>query len=427
MTASATRPGLVTLACVCFFAIGASSAHAEDQCTTPPFSSSQTGAVVTITVDWAKLVNCSTLQPDTDPGARVGRRINEDNPVNIHVTNFNFINYTISYKVEETVVESYVMLEKLWQQLLGIPLFGTPNISSANEEEGCKGFQQCGANWAFEIATVQVELTKFLSEFAGQTHVNDQNKTTINSHAKELKERQKDIVRMLNLIVDTPANAPKTLPEISQLETVFAKQVKLFEKIAAYIAAADLVANGKTYPVGKKKSGTIVAVSLTPKDQSQADGKPTTTPEYFVHSKLPVVFHAGYSYSKLKDVEFKTVPSLEQTDLFSEIRRNTETLNTMVVFLSLGRSFLVDEKIGAFLSIGTDFSDPGDRLYIGASLQIYKRFFFTVGKLNAAVTGGLNPILERVGNATESRELFTVLNTRRDWSEVFYSISFRVF
>jgi hypothetical protein len=166
---------------------------------------------------------------------------------------------------------------------------------------------------------------------------------------------------------------------------------------------------------------------LTPKDQTQADGKPTTTTEYFVHSKLPVVFHGGYSYSKLRDVEFETVRSLDQTDLFSEIRKNTETLNTMVAFLSLGRSFFVEEKLGAFLSIGTDFSDPGDRLYVGVSGQFYKRFFFTVGKLNATVTEGENRVLERVGNATESRELFTALATRRDWSQWFYSVSFRVF
>ena len=77
---------------------------------------------MTITVDWKKLVDCTTKEKSV--GGRIGRRINEDNPVNIHVTEFNFINYTISYRVEETVVEAYVMLEKLWQQLLGIPLFG---------------------------------------------------------------------------------------------------------------------------------------------------------------------------------------------------------------------------------------------------------------------------------------------------------------
>ena len=425
------RSAFVALACLCFFAICASPARAEDPCSTPPFSSTKTGAVVTITVDWAKLVNCTTTEKNKDLGARTGRRINEDNPVNIHVTNFNFINYTVSYKVEETVVETYVMLEKLWQQLLGIPVFGTPNLSPADMREHgqavCRGFQQCGANWAFKIATVQIALGQFLEEFAGQTHVTETNKTTIEDHAAQLKTHQKDVREMLNVIVDNPANGPKEFEEITRFETVFAKQEKLFEKIDAYVAAADMVANGKTYPVGKKKTGTIVAVSLTPKDQSQADGKPTTTSEYFVHSKLPVVFHAGYSYSKLKDVEFETVRSLEQTDLFSEIRKNTETLNTMVAFLSVGRSFLVDEKVGAFLSIGTDFSDPGDRLYVGASVQLYKRFFLTAGKLNATITEGVNPVLERVGNAAESRELFTALNTRRDWSEWFYSISFRLF
>lgn len=425
------RPGFMTLAFACVFALSASPTRAEDLCSTPPFSSTKTGGVVTITVDWANLVNCTTNQKDKGLGARIGHRINEDNPVNIHVKNFNFTNYTLSYKVEETVVETYVMLEKLWQQLLGTPLFGVPNISSANlrahVQEPCTGFPQCGANWAFKIATVQIVLSEFLAKFAGQTHVTAADMMTIDGYAKTLKAHQNDIREMLKVIVNDPANGPKDIPQVTQFETVFAKQEKLFEKIDAYQAAAALVANGKVIPIGKKKAGTIVAVSLTPKDQNQADGKPTTTTEYFTHSKLPVVFHAGYSYSKLRDIEFETVRSLEQTDLFSEVRKNSETLSTMVAFLSLGRSFLVDEKIGAYLSIGTEFSDPGDRLYVGASAQIYKRFFFTVGRLNASVTEGVNPLLERVGNATESRELFAAIAKRRDWKTWFYSISFRVF
>ena len=419
-----TGPWFAALAVFCLFGACASSAGAEDLCSTPPFSSTAAGAVVTITVDWQKLVDCTTNEKDKDLGGRIGRRVNEDNPVNIHITNFNFINYTVSYKVEETVVESYVMLEKLWQQFLGIPLFSTPP-GRGTVTKGCMGFEQCRANWELKIAAAQIDLSGFLERFARQTHVTSADKETIAIDAAALTKHRTEIRTMSKDIVDK--HRPDTIPQVAEFEAVLGKQEKLFEKIDAYLAAADLVKNGKTYPVGKKKTGTIVSVSLTPRNQSQADGATATTIEYFVHSKLPVVFHIGYSYSTINDVEFETVRSLEQTDLFSEVRTSNETVNTMVGFISLGRSFLVDEKIGAFLSIGTDFSDPGDRLYVGASAQIYKRLFFTVGKLNATVTEGVNPILERVGNATESRELFTTLSTRRDWSEVFYSISFRVF
>jgi hypothetical protein len=151
------------------------------------------------------------------------------------------------------------------------------------------------ANWAFKIATVQIVFAEFLEEFAGKTDLTPTEKSTVKDHDQELTQHRKDIQAMLKTVIDIPANRPVKIGEVAQFETVFAKQEKLFEKIDAYRAAAELIANGKTYPVGKKKSGTIIAVALTPKDQNQGDAKPTTTTEYFVHSKLPVVFHAGFT------------------------------------------------------------------------------------------------------------------------------------
>ena len=101
------------------------AARADDPlCSTPPFSTNPTGSPVTITVDWLKLNACLTKEPRTSLGNRITRRINEDDVVRIHVVNFNFVNYTIAYKIDETVVESYVMLEKLFSQLLGLPFPG---------------------------------------------------------------------------------------------------------------------------------------------------------------------------------------------------------------------------------------------------------------------------------------------------------------
>jgi hypothetical protein len=39
----------------------------------------------------------------------------------------------------------------------------------------------------------------------------------------------------------------------------------------------------------------------------------------------------------------------------------------------------------------------------------------------------VNPVFERVGEAAQARELFTAIGTHRDWSQTFYSMSFRVF
>jgi hypothetical protein len=48
---------VIMVAVPSLLAVPASEVRADDMCTTPPFSSDKTGNVVTITVDWAKLVH----------------------------------------------------------------------------------------------------------------------------------------------------------------------------------------------------------------------------------------------------------------------------------------------------------------------------------------------------------------------------------
>ena len=41
----------------------------------------------------------------------------QDTSVVLHVTNFNFVHYTVQYGVEETVLESYALLDTLWKDV----------------------------------------------------------------------------------------------------------------------------------------------------------------------------------------------------------------------------------------------------------------------------------------------------------------------
>jgi hypothetical protein len=405
----------------------APEAYGQEACSTPPFETSTSNGVVTITLDWNKLNSCVTKESGKGLGSRITHRITADAPVNLRVINFNFVNYTVSYKVDETVVESYVMLDKLWSQLLGLPLLG--GIAAGALDAGappCKGFQQCAGRWAMAIVTTNIELGTFTSESANKTYIEDKGEA-VKDHAEKLADRRTEIGAHLNAIMNTVENQPQSPNDVSTFENIYAKQEKLFEKLDAYAAAADLVENGKVYVLGKKKAGTIVAISLTPKNQAQADGKPSVTAEYFVHSKLPVVFHAGYTYARVQEVKFQTVRALADTDLFSEVRSGSGGIGSMAAFLSLGRSFQQDEKVGAFFSIGTDFSKPGDRLYLGGSLQLFKRVFVTVGVASIKTEQGVNPIVTRIGDTLQTRELFTAVATHRDWDKAFYGVSFKVF
>lgn len=408
-------------------AAAALAVQAEETCSQPPYSTSKAGPVVTIDVDWLKLVNCLNKEKGKALGNRITERINEDTLVDIHVTNFNFINYTISYGIDETVVESYVILEKLWSQLLGIPFLGGILPAEADAvPTACSGYPRCAAQWALYLATTNIKLGEFVAESAGKTYVDDGG-ASVQRHADELDQAKTNILAALDAIMSKLDNQPSTVEQVAQFESVYAKQEKLFEKLGAYAAAAELVANGQVRHLGKKKAGTVVSVSLTPKNQSQADGKPSAAAEYFVHSKLPVVFHAGYSYARFKEIRFETVRSLSQTDLFSEVKSNSEAVGAMAAFLSLGRSFRNDERVGAFFSIGTDFSDPGNRLYLGGSVQLFKRMFLTWGHASVKTEEGVKPVVERVGDTLQSRELFTAISTHRDWKTAFYSVSFKVY
>ncbi len=381
--------------------------------------------MVTITLDWKELHDCLTSEPAKGLGNRISTRISEDNAVDIHVTHFNFINYTISYKVDETVVESYVTLEKLWSQLLGLPFLGGIIGAADVPPAPCTDFKTCLARWALRIATTNIQLGKFMAEGADKTYLDDAGQKAVADHANTLKTQQGLIQSDLDRVM---ANAPTTAADVAQFEDIYAKQEKLFEKLDAYAASAALVANGKVLHIGKKKAGTIVSVSLTPKNSSQGDATPVVTTEYFVHSKLPVVFHAGYVYANLNQVKFETVRSLSQTDLFSAVKTNDSGIAAMAAFLSLGRSFMHDEKVGLYFSVGTDFASPGDRLYLGPSVQLFKRLFFTVGLASGKTEQGVNnPVIEKVGDTLQARELFTAIETHRQWNKAFYGVSFRVF
>src|SRR5262245_51793345 len=93
--------------------VGCAAPTRADDCKPSPFSAKRESASVVITVDWEQLLKCE----QKDVGGRIlSLRIDEDAPVDIKVTHFNFLAFTTSYTVSETVVETYVTLEKLWAQ-----------------------------------------------------------------------------------------------------------------------------------------------------------------------------------------------------------------------------------------------------------------------------------------------------------------------
>ena len=60
-------------------------------------------------------------------------------------------------------------------------------------------------------------------------------------------------------------------------------------------------------------------------------------------------------------------------------------------------------------------------------MQVFKRLFLTVGLASGKTGQGVSPVVEKVGDTLQARELFTAVETHRQWNKAFYGVSFRVF
>jgi hypothetical protein len=222
---------------------------------------------------------------------------------------------------------------------------------------------------------------------------------------------------------------PTTPQDVEWFREVQAQHDKVMATSLAYSSLAALTANGQLKVLPRSKPGHIITLTLAPRsvENRDADAAAPLVVEYVVQSKFPLVFHVGYGYSRLKDVEFETVRSLSNQDLFSVVKDNDNTAG-VVAYLSYSlwtwQAAGVDQ--GFLVTLATDFQDPGDRLLVGGSLRIWKKLFVTAGAMSGSVKEGVNPIVEAIGGQTGTRELFGSVSTRRDWKPHF-GISFSVF
>jgi hypothetical protein len=393
-------------------------AAAADACEQSPFTTAKTGAVATIEVNFELLKKC--LDAKRTPDGRITVRLDEDTNVSTKVTHFNFVNYTLAYKVEETVVETYVNLAKLWTQILGLPA-GIAQPFSALADE-CTAFASCLGRWAWEILQADFALNGYLATYQRRVVLTDAEIAQTVTNYQDMQEKVERLkARLDDISKRTP---PATVEDVDKFKRVYATHLDLLGRIDAFGAAVDLVENGEVKNVGKKKGGTIVTITITPKTQTQATASPVARIEYFTHSRIPVTFHVGYAYSKLTDVKFETVRSLTQADLFSVVKENTST-NAMVAFLSLGQT-IKNGQAGFFGTIGTDLNKPGERVYVGGSLNLFKRLFVSGGWVSGTQQEPQNPVTETIGNALDARELFAVIDPQRRWRG-FGAVSFRAF
>jgi hypothetical protein len=416
LASAATAVAIVTVA---------NSAHAQAACSPPAgttfapgtrtnnpgvAAASSSGSIV-ITVKWDLASACGARARVTAPEIRA--RV----PVVVHVTNFNFLRYSIRFSVEEDTVEAYRYLDKLWMQL-----FSLGGMVAAGP--GGTPFENTIFDWRVAMRSADQELSAFVDSVTG-IGLSDDMLKRVDARRKSLgidRIRQLDSIRSAAFEL---VEASKKPTELDTYERIEANHVRVMERLTAFVSAATQTVEGSRRTIKPTASGTVVTVTMAARDQNSADVGAPLSIEYFVQSKLPVQFHAGLGYTAVRNIEFEKVRALSGQDLFAQVRDASGDAGT-VVFLSYPlTSWGAQGEHAPMLSIGTQLTAPGKSVSLGGSLRLFSRIYLTGGVASDVVAEGGNKILDRLGDELDTRELFDVVTKRRKWGP-FGAISFSV-
>jgi hypothetical protein len=407
----------VALIAVSLSVVGAqlAAAQTEPPCKVTPQFDAQAREIV---IDWNAAAECLAKK-----GVFQGRistaRIDEGMSIAVRSTHFNFVNYTLRYEVEETVVESYVLLAKLWEQILGL---GDLSVLAADIRTRATPppFQTALLRWINAIVAAERAVEGPRNQFTGNVHLSDGQLEIVAKQLEAATTARDGLLKAYN-----------ELPQFDDFQDYerYGKVRPVHEavlgRVGAYLDLASLTLRGQLKNIGKKKGGTFVTVTITPAVREGSDGSPVLITEYFSHSRFPLTFHAGYVGSALDDFDFEQVRALGGRDLFAAVKTNTN-IQSVAAFLSYELRSWRQGSVGVLATIGTDFSKPGERLYLGGSVRMFRRVMLSVGGASAEVKEGVSPVFEQVGDALNARELFGAISTRRAW-EGFVGLSFGVF
>lgn len=220
----------------------------------------------------------------------------------------------------------------------------------------------------------------FVAGFKGLTLMCAE-RDAIRAESENVKERLADLELLRENAADLIAE-PADFAVYDKTREMHEATVGRLRSFAIRGAAA---ADGVAQRVTSGGAGRIVTVTITMADLvTSTDPGVTEIVEFFVHSTLPVTFHAGYSFSALDSFEFERVAAAAGEDLFAQINEGKNT-SGFTAFLSyrLGAAD-APRRREMFLTLGTDFAPPGKRLFIGATTKI-KKILFTGGIATAAI------------------------------------------
>jgi hypothetical protein len=367
-----------------------------------------------VQIDWALAKACLD-KPNAIWKGRLTNRIDEDASVTITSTSFNFLKYTIKYQIDETVVDSYVLLAKLWQGIVGL---GLPALDT--EIRGLRIAQQDPIlAWLNSIGTAQAELDLAAGRVPPAPFLTNGQIADVKADTEKMLSAREDVMRRYGAVI---TNFP-SFTAFEQFNKVKVFHDAVLSRLDAYVDLAALAVSGQVKTIPKKNAGTIVTVTLTPVTTGGAERPPSLTIEYFSHSRLPLTFHVGYAVGNLKELEFEQVTAFAGGDLFTQVRSNNKT-EGMAALMTYDLWSRHDGKLAVGVTLGTDVKKPGQRMMAGGSFRV-GRIVATIGGMLGELKEGANPVIENLSGGV-TRQLFGSIITRRD-SARFFAVSVKVF
>lgn len=350
------------------------------------------------------------------------KKVTKDNEVSIKIEKgFNFLNYSIDYRIEDEIIPIYNDLDKFWGTFITgiteIPIY------KAIETEPTS-FVSSFHEWRSELERQQKGLADFLANEVTNNITLTQSQ--IDNVSKE-REIRKNAIKDLDLLrANTYAliGDNGTSIETYYSQMLYDSQLKQHEKMVdglrSFIQLATNVEEGQRIIIGKKPQGTRVTVTMSVKAKDESLQKTaieagTVVVQYFVSSNRPVLFHAGLVYTRLNDINIEKINTLDKGEVFKQIK-NPSSSSNLSTFLSYQLAVNAQGDAGILASFGTDIPSPGKRLYLGVTGN-FGSFLFTLGASTASIKEGENLLTE---------DLFKTIKVKREWG-YFIAISVNPF
>lgn len=348
-------------------------------------------------------------------------RITNKDAVWIRVRHFNFLHFTLSYDIKEEKSDSYQYLTRLWSSILS-PQLGDliGALSVGDKRDILPQFLNLVVAVYAKGQEVQRQVDVVLHTYANPGLTASEARDLAAS-AAAISTARTDLQKAFRALQDAvegkncPTTAGTTVqtPDSRCFELAFgtggARYYQLgvetynlaSSKADSFLALADRTIHDEIKKLGTKNGGMRVTITLTAID-AQGSKKDFEEIHYTVQTSMPLVAHGGLAFSGIKDVSFDTVKRASQfseNDFFAQ-RGTGDTSKGYSAFLAwqfygAGSSTDTDAKshpLGLLLSLGTDVTSPGKRLFVGPSVMAFGRVVLTAGEALGSESHGQDEI-----------------------------------